>query len=320
MTSITIFGGGAFGLSLAMALSRDGAPVTLWARDQDDAKAMQSERRSGKRLPGHDLPDRLTVTSDLAGASADVSLLAIPMQSLHGFLEVNGQNLGPALVACCKGVDLKTDLGPVATITSAWPDRVAALLTGPSFAADIAIGLPTALTLATESEADGEALQSALGRPLLRLYRTTDVVGAEIGGALKNVVALAAGMAIGAGLGDSARASVIARGFAEITRYAAAKGARLETLMGLSGLGDMVLTCTSEKSRNFAAGLALGSGGDIDRTATIEGIATASAVAAETTRSGIDMPLTHAVALVAEGRMDIRAAIEALLSRPAGKE
>ena len=257
--SIAVLGSGAFGTALAIALSRNCKAVTLWGRDTDDVKEMKVNRVSGRRLPGHALPGSLTVTSDISAISAEVSLLAVPTQILSRALD---EITVPShtLIACCKGVDRKTGLGPVATIEAKRPDATAAMLTGPSFASDIAAGLPTALVLATRNEQVGEQLQSILTRPALRLYRTTDVIGAELGGALKNVVALAAGIAIGAGLGDSARASVVARGFSEMTRFAEAQGARSETLHGLSGLGDLVLTCTSEKSRNFAAGVRLGEG------------------------------------------------------------
>jgi glycerol-3-phosphate dehydrogenase (NAD(P)+) len=318
--TISVLGAGAFGTSLALALARDGASVTLWCRGADDAARMHDTRKTGRRLPGHALPDSLAVTHDTAAFRSEVCLLAVPMQQLAGFLSENSGLDGRTLVACCKGIDLKTGLGPVATIRNACPSAIAALLTGPSFAADIAQGLPTALVLASEHEAHSVTLQSLLSRPALRLYRSTDVTGAELGGALKNVVALAAGIAIGAGLGDSARASVIARGFAEMARYAAAKGARTETIQGLSGLGDLVLTCTSDKSRNFMAGYDLGRGKPVDPSTTVEGIATAQAIARSAPQSGIEMPLSQAVAAVTLGQLDIATAIETLMSRPARKE
>lgn len=316
--SIAVLGAGAFGTSLAIALARDGNPVTLWCRDPGMADMMQAERSSGPRLPGHDLPESLRVTGGPEAFAADVRLVAVPMQALAGFLvELRGEG---ALVACCKGIDRKTGLGPVATIEAGKPDVPAAILTGPSFADDIARGLPTALVLAARHEGTALGLQKALTRPALRLYRTTDVIGAEMGGALKNVIALAAGMAIGAGLGDSARASVIARGFAEMRRYATRKGAETETVQGLSGLGDLVLTCTSEKSRNFAAGVAFGQGRRPDPAATVEGLATAGALLGDAARLGLDLPLVGSVAAVVDGRLDIRGAIETLLARPVGKE
>ena len=318
--SISVLGAGAFGTALAIALSRDGTRVTLWSRDPDDAARMQESRRSGVRLPGHLLPDSLAVTTDRTAFDAAISLVAVPTQNLASFLQDHDFGNGGALIACCKGVDRVTGLGPVATIRSAHPSHTAAIATGPSFAVDIAKGLPTAIVLATERAKESRKLQSLLTRPALRLYRSTDVRGAELGGALKNVVALAAGIAVGAGLGDSARASVVARGFGELVRYAALQGARKGTLHGLSGLGDLVLTCTSEKSRNFSAGVALGQGKDVDRDTTVEGLATAPAVAASATAAGLGLPLMQATADVIEGRLDIARAVEALLSRPVGKE
>lgn len=315
--SISVLGSGAFGTALAIAFARDGAEVTLWGRDDADQKRMQTTRRSGQRLPGFDLPDSLTVTSDKGAFDAEDCLLAVPMQKLAAFLANHPQLENKTLVLCCKGIDLKTGLGPIETALARFPDAKVAMLTGPSFAVDIASGLPTALVLATLDEDVGRDLQTRLTRPALRLYRTTDTTGAEMGGALKNVVALAAGIAIGAGLGDSARASVIARGFAEMSRFALAKGARLETIQGLSGLGDLVLTCTSEKSRNFSTGVRLGQGQSIDPNETVEGIATAQAVAAT---SDIDLPILRAVAAVTLGELDIETAIKTLLARPVGKE
>lgn len=315
--SIAILGGGAFGTALALALSKNGSPVSLWTRDHQDAATMQATRTSGRALPGIALPDNLSVVTQVP--KADICLIAVPAQSVREFLETHATGLsGSALISCAKGVELGTGLGPVDVIKSLLPDAPAGCLTGPSFAVDIANGLPTALVLAMPGET--EAIQAALNRPTLRIYRTSDVIGAQLGGALKNIVALAAGIAIGAGLGDSARASVIARGFAEMTRYARLKGAETETIQGLSGLGDLVLTCTSDKSRNFAAGKLLGSGAPLDPSITVEGIATAQAVAAEAKATGADLPLTSAVAAVTQGKLDIATAIETLLARPPGKE
>ena len=318
--TISVLGAGAFGTAMAISLSRDGTPVTLWSRDTDDAKRMQSTRRSGRRLPGLGLPDSLTVTADVAACRAEICLLSIPAQQLAGFVASHAFAQGASLVSCAKGIDRSTNLGSVSTIEAAQPDVNAAILTGPGFAIDIANGLPTAIVLAARSDSHAAALQKALTRPTLRLYRSTDVAGAELGGALKNVIALGAGIAIGAGLGDSARASVIARGFAELLRYAHAKGAEKETVQGLSGLGDLVLTCTSEKSRNFTAGVDLGQGAALDGGITVEGLATAPTVARDARSMGLDLPLIQAVADVVEGRLDIPHAIETLLARPVGTE
>lgn len=318
--TISVLGAGAFGTALAISLSANG-PVTLWARDADAARSMQTARENSRRLPGARLPDGLGVTADLATAlAADTLLLAMPMQQIGGFLSAHKAALtGKSLVACAKGIDLSTGEGPTALIADLVPGATSAILTGPSFAADIARGLPTALTLACAEADAGRALQHALSTPTLRLYRTTDTAGAELGGALKNVVAIAAGVCIGAGLGESARAATITRGFAEMTRLAAAMGARPETLMGLSGLGDLTLTCTSAQSRNFRAGLALGAGEPLPQETT-EGLATAQATLPLAERLNTDVPLTRMVAALALGRITTDNAITALLARPLKEE
>lgn len=310
---IGVVGAGAFGTALAVALGREGREVRLWARDVTRLAGGQSAR-----LPGVNLPKTVSVTaeiSDLIGA--DAVLLTLPMQVLRGFLAEHPVLDGVALVACCKGVDLTTLKGPTALIEAACPNSAFAILTGPSFAADIARGLPTALTLAS---ADAEALQHLLSTPTLRLYRTTDVIGAELGGALKNVIAIAAGIVIGAGLGDSARAALMTRGYAEMTRLALALGAKAETLAGLSGFGDLVLTCTSAQSRNFRYGQALGAGERFDPTVTVEGAATAKAVSDMAKSLQIDMPITSMIAAVIDHHITLPQAISALLSRPLKQE
>lgn len=221
-------------------------------------------------------------------------------------------------MACCKGLSLETGAGPTAALAARDPHP--AILTGPSFADDIARGLPTALTLACADPARGAALQAALAAPTLRLYRSTDVVGAELGGALKNVIAIGCGAVMGAGLGASARAALMTRGFAEMVRFATAQGARAETLAGLSGLGDLTLTCTSDLSRNYRLGTALGAGAAFDRSVTVEGAATARALARRAEAEAIDMPVTAAVLALLDGRADVREAMTELLARPAKEE
>ena len=309
---IGIIGAGAFGAALAVALGRE-RPVILWGRGLAG--------REIARLPGVTLPDGVQVTADLADlAGVDALLMTLPMQALAGFLQDHGTALqGKALIACCKGVDLASGRGPVEIL--ALPGGPApAILTGPSFAADIARGLPTALTLACTDEALGERLQHALSTPVLRLYRSTDVIGAQLGGALKNVIAIAAGAVIGAGLGDSARAALMTRGYAEMQRFALARGAAAETLAGLSGFGDLVLTCTSDLSRNFRFGAALARGQKLDPSVTVEGVATARAVARLARAEGVDMPITDVVAALADGRATLADAMQALLSRPLKQE
>lgn len=315
---IGIVGAGAFGTALAVSLGRE---VSLWARDPAHVAEMVASRANEGRLPGIPLPKTVSVTahvSDLAEAAA--VLLTLPMQMLAGFLAGPGAALnGVPLVACCKGVDLASLRGPTALIRQYCPQSPAAILTGPSFAADIARGLPTALTLACNGP-EAEALQHMLSTPTLRLYRTSDTTGAELGGALKNVIAIAAGVVIGAGLGESARAALITRGFAEMQRFATAFGARAETLSGLSGLGDLVLTCTSTQSRNLRFGLAFGAGHSFDPRLTVEGVATAQAVSRLAAESAIDMPVTDMVARLIAREIPLDQAIRSLMSRSLKEE
>jgi glycerol-3-phosphate dehydrogenase (NAD(P)+) len=308
MTRLAVYGAGAFGTALALTYAAAGLDVTLWARQ--GAEAIEASRKV-PRLPDVHLPEDLRVTAD-PRIEADIALIAVPTQSVGAMMETARPGAS-ILVSCAKGVDLQTGLGPTASIRRHAPHARIAQLTGPSFAVDIAAGLPTALTLACEDDTTGSALQAVLSTPILRLYRTTDVVGAELGGALKNVVAIAAGAAIGAGLGDSARAAIIARGFAEISRVATARWAQRETLAGLSGLGDLVLTCGSEKSRNFRYGMSLATGAAFDPGTTVEGVHTARRIAADAT---VDTPITDAVAAMADGTLDFTAALDTLLARP----
>lgn len=319
---IGVAGSGAFGTALAIALGRAGHEVRLWARDSGQVARMKVERQNAARLPGANFPETISITAEIEDLSgADAVLLAVPMQALGGFLTEQGAVLqGSALVACCKGVDLHSLQGASALIASTCPGAVSAVLTGPSFAADIAHGLPTALTLASAGDAAGERLQHLLSTPVLRLYRTTDVIGAELGGALKNVVAIAAGVVMGAELGASARAALMTRGYAEMQRLALHLGARAETLAGLSGFGDLVLTCTSTQSRNLAFGMALGAGKVPDSGVTVEGAATALAAVRLADKAGIDMPITKMVAALIAGKLPLDQAIRSLMSRPLKQE
>ncbi|MBF9042718.1 NAD(P)H-dependent glycerol-3-phosphate dehydrogenase [Rhodobacterales bacterium HKCCE4037] len=301
---LDVIGGGAFGTALAIAFADAGIEVSLWARDIGGFANGESPR-----LPGHKLPESIRVTDDLSACTSDTALFALPTQTIGPFLSENRVTADVA-ISCAKGIDRATGLGP-ATLISAHIPQVAQL-TGPSFAADIAKGLPTALTIACADEPVGAHLQQVLSTPVLRLYRTTDVVGAELGGALKNVIAIAAGAVIGAGLGESARAALIARGFAEMTRYATTQGAQAETLTGLSGLGDLILTCGSEQSRNFRFGYALARGETLPEGTTVEGLHTAR----QLSDSDADTPIADVVAALADGRLDIAGALDHLLNRP----
>lgn len=318
---IGIFGAGAFGTALGMTLAAAGHPVVLWARDPQHVAAMQSTRRNDRQVAGVDFPASLNATADIADLSAcPVVLLAVPTQSLRAALRAHAPYFaGKVLVATCKGVELSTGVLPSDVVGQEVPDAQIGVLTGPSFAADIARGKPTALTLAATAEV-ADHLQAQLSTPTLRLYASDDLIGAQLGGALKNVVAIAAGVAIGAGLGESARAALMTRGYAEMVRYAIGRGAQADTLAGLSGFGDLVLTCTSDKSRNFNHGLALGAGLPTDQSKTVEGVMTAHAVAAEATRLGLDLPVTQMVSLLLHGKVTQEQAIQSLLSRPLRRE
>ena len=313
---ICVAGGGAYGTAIAIALAR-ARPVTLWMRDADTARQMAASRRS--TLLDVDLPETLEVTADPDALEADAVLLAVPAQKMRGFLaEHRGRLAGRVLVSCAKGIDTETLQGPSALIREMLPDARPAVISGPSFAADIAKGLPTALAFAIDE--GGEDLQAALSTPAFRLYLSHDIAGVELGGALKNIMAIACGATIGAGYGDSARAALMTRGFAEMTRFAVSRGARAETLAGLSGLGDLALTCTSELSRNYRAGLAIGRGAAWDTGDTIEGAATARSVARIAEAEGLDMPISTRVDAVARGEMTLEAALGTLLDRPLKSE
>ncbi len=314
---IGVVGAGAFGAALAVALAQAGRPVLLWGRSAGGL----APGAEAPRLPGVALPEGLAATDDLARlGTAEAVLLALPAQATGGFLAAQGAALPEApLALCAKGIDAQGLRLQSEIASAALPGRALAALTGPGFAGEIARGLPTALTLACPDAELGTRLQRLLSTPRMRLYLTDDLVGAQLGGALKNVVAIACGIVEGAALGHSARAALMTRGFAEMTRLAVAMGARAETLAGLSGLGDLSLTCNSPQSRNFALGRELGarraaSGG------TVEGVATARAACQLGARHGVELPIATAVADVLDGTMTIEAAMDALLARPLKEE
>ena len=282
MSTITVMGGGAFGAALAIALSD--RPVNLWMRNPGDT----ARTRITARLPNHQLPENITVVPEIP--TTGTVLLSIPTQELGTVLQNAPHLAGTTLVACCKGIDLKTGLGPKGLISSVFPSSAAAVLTGPSFANDIAAGLPTALTLACADTSIGAALQRQLSAPKLRLYLSNDTKGAELGGALKNVIAIACGAAIGAGFGDSARAAIMTRGFREMVTLGTALGAQSKTFSGLSGLGDLSLTCMSAGSRNFRFGLSLGLHEPFAEHTTVEGAVTATAAATSAAIMGLTCP------------------------------
>ena len=319
--TIAVIGAGAFGTALACALADAGNEVYLWSRSAQQAKT-SAATRTAPRLPDITLPKGISPISNLTtAADAKIVLLAVPAQKTAKFLAKHAAQLPNApLVLCAKGIDLQSfQLQSDIAATHA-PDHSVAVLTGPGFATEIARGLPTALTLACEDAALGKSLQRQLSTDRLRLYLSTDAIGAQLGGALKNVIAIGAGIVIGAKLGESARAALMTRGFAEMRRLGTAMGGVDETFSGLSGLGDLTLTCGSTMSRNFAQGLAIGSGEIKSSGKTVEGVATAQAACTLAERHGIEMPVAQVVAAILSRKITVDEAIDALLSRPLKQE
>jgi glycerol-3-phosphate dehydrogenase (NAD(P)+) len=318
---IAVMGGGAWGAALANAAARAGREVALIPRTPDAVAAMRASRES-PRLPGVRLDERIAVTDDSAElGAADAVLLAVPAQSLRTAAGALARTIRPGtpVIACAKGIERGTRKFMTEVIAECVPEAVPAILSGPSFATDVARGLPTAVTLAARERKIAEALARALGSPTFRPYHTTDVRGVEIGGAAKNVLAIGAGIVAGRGLGASAAAALTTRGFAELMRFGKAYGARSETLTGLSGLGDLILTCSSPQSRNFSLGIAIGKGEAPAAAAhgtLAEGAFTASVLIDMATEQAIDMPVAAAVAAVLDGTLDVDTATEALLTRP----
>jgi len=316
MNDVSVVGAGAWGIALAIQAARAGARVLLWARDPLRAAEL-AEQRESPRLPGVRLPEQVAVTHDL-GRAGGVVLLAVPMQHQRAVLAA--LPLGNARLAiCAKGFETGTHLLPLEVVQSVRPGTRAAVLTGPNFAHEVAAGLPAAAVVAATQPEMREPVIAALATPAFRLYGNDDPIGAQVGGAAKNVIAIAAGAVIGAGLGENARAALITRGLAELARLAITLGGRRETVMGLSGLGDLLLTCTGTASRNYSLGLALGRGEKLAdvlaaRSAVTEGVATAPALVARA--ADTDLPICTAVAAMLEGRTSLQGAISGLLARP----
>jgi glycerol-3-phosphate dehydrogenase (NAD(P)+) len=314
---IAVVGAGAWGTALANCVARAGRDVTLWARDAAMAARLTTTREN-PRLPGLQLDQRVAATGAIADVTqAEAVLLAVPAQDARTAALALAPHVKPdvPVIACAKGIERGTHRFMTEIIAETISGALPAILSGPSFATDVARGLPTAVTLACADEAIAAALARALGSPTFRPYHATDVRGVEIGGAAKNVLAIAAGIVQGRGLGASATAALVTRGFAELTRFGRALGARSETLTGLSGLGDLILTCSSPQSRNFSLGIALGEG----RTGEgklAEGAFTARALVELAIEKGIEMPIATAVAAVIDETLSVDQAIEGLLTRP----
>lgn len=322
LTTIGVIGGGAWGTALANAAAVAGRNVVLWMRDAAQSERLQATRINARYLPGIRLHARVKASalpSELSAAGA--ILLVTPAQTVRGTIERFSPVLAAdaPLVICAKGIERGTGQFLTDVAAAVRPNAPVAILSGPSFAEDVARGLPTAVTLAAREAPVAAALAAALSGPSFRLYHGTDVRGVEIGGAAKNVLAIACGIVQGRGLGESAKAALIARGFAELMRFARAYGGLPETLMGLSGLGDLVLTCGSAQSRNFAFGERLGRGAAVAEASggkLAEGAFTATVLVDLARAKRIDMPIAEAVDALVAGRLTVDGAIEALMTRP----
>ena len=320
--SICVVGAGAWGTALAATFARagpgTGASVTLWGRDAETVAAIEAGTNP-RYLPGIDLPP-IRATTDLASAldGADIVLLVIPVAATRAIVPdvLAEMEEGATIICCSKGIDPERGETPAAIVRGHAPEASVAVLSGPSFAADVARGLPTAVTLAADDREEALRLAGRLSNPTLRLYAHDDPPGAELGGALKNVLALAVGVARGLELGASAEAALIARGFSELTRIATALGARRETLTGLSGLGDLVLSCSSPQSRNFRYGMTLGQGGDTTGLELAEGVRTASTAARISRERGLDCAIVEGVDRLLRGDVEPHALVHELLERP----
>lgn len=322
--NVSIVGAGAWGTALAQTLVQSGKSVTIWAREADVAADINERHVNRTFLPGVPLDLGVRATETLREATrADVILLVVPAQHLRSVATELARDLTPGqpVVICAKGIEQVSGklMGEIAG--EVLPQALLAVLSGPSFAADVVRGLPAALTLACRPETAGKALVAGLSSRQMRLYWTSDVVGAELGGSVKNVLAIAAGIVAGRELGASAHAALVTRGFAELRRFAEAYGARSETLMGLSGLGDLILTCGSPQSRNMSLGRALAEGQPLSeilgsRSSVTEGVYTAAAVVKLARAKNIDMPIAEAVHAIVEGQISVDDAIAGLMQRP----
>lgn len=326
---IAVMGAGAWGTALALTALRAGRSCALWVRERNVARAIAQDGENKTFLPGHPIPRALRVAADPAAvlAGADVVLLVVPSQFLRAVCRSMAGDLaaGVPVVICTKGIEGGSGRLPAEIVAQEWPGHPLAVLSGPSFAGEVAAGLPTAVTVASAETGLAERLAHTLATPSFRPYIGDDMVGVEVGGAVKNVLAIACGIATGLGYGANARAALITRGLAEIKRLTVALGGRRETVSGLSGMGDLTLTCSSEQSRNMAFGKGLGEGTSVEallanRASVVEGAVNAVSVTDLARRLGVEMPLCEAVRAIVHDRVAIDDAIAALLDRPLTRE
>ena len=322
--NIAVLGGGAWGTALAVVACRAGHAGRLWARDEATVRAIGRTGENGRYLPGIRIDPAIAATSDAAGAlgGADIVLAALPAQQMRAALGGVGHAVpaGAPVVLCAKGIEQAGGALLSAIVGEVLPGCPVAALSGPSFAADGARGLPTAVVVAARERALADRLARSLSSETFRCYSTDDLTGVEVAGALKNVLAIAAGTVIGAGLGASAQAAMVTRGFVELRRMAASFGARPETLMGLSGFGDLMLTCSTPQSRNFSYGLALGRGEPLEGRPLAEGVATAAIAARIARERGIAAPIIEAVDHLLDRTLTIGEAVSTLMTRPLRSE
>ena len=316
-----VIGGGAWGTALAQIGASSGRDTLLWAREPEVVEAINSSHENTAFLAGQKLSAAVRATGELSDlAECDAWLVVTPAQHMRSVLEA-APALGRPLVLCSKGIEERSGAMLHRVASEAAPGAPIAVLSGPTFAHEVAAGLPTAVTLAAEDQSLAEALRDRIAQPTFRVYLSDDVAGAEIGGAVKNVLSIGCGVVDGKGLGQNARAALIARGFAEMTRFGLANGARRETLVGLSGLGDLVLTCSSTSSRNFSLGKGIGEGRSpaelmSDRRTVAEGAFTAPVLARLANEMGIDMPVVAAVDKLLSGQANVDQVLQELLARP----
>lgn len=322
---VGIIGGGAWGTALAAVMAQIHDHVLIWAREEDVVQSVNDRHENTMFLSGTPLSPKIEATSDLTHmGDCEALMIVTPAQHVRATLAALPETQAP-LILCAKGIEADTQMLVSDVAAHVRPGNPLAVLSGPTFAHEVASGKPTAVTLATTNQALGSVLMRQIATSTFRPYWSDDVVGAEIGGAVKNVLAIACGVVDGAGLGLNARAALIARGFAEMQRYGLARGAKTETLAGLSGLGDLVLTCSSENSRNFSLGRGLGQGqasGSLiaDRKTVAEGAFTAPVLLKSATALGVEMPIVSAVCALLAGLATVEAVVADLLARPLKSE
>lgn len=320
---ITVLGAGSWGTALSCVMARQGHITTLWGRDETTIQEINSSHLNSNYLPKISLDKNIRGTTNFSEAVADsqIILIVTPAQTISHIAEqLKAEKTDASLVLCAKGIDKQTGLLPAQTLSNARPNSLIAALSGPSFSTDVARGLPTAVTLAAENIEDAQTLSHELSDPAFRLYANDDLLGVELGGALKNVIALAIGVCRGMQLGASAEAALIARGFSELNRLATQLGANPQTLTGLSGLGDLVLTCSSTQSRNFSYGVEMGKGNDISNLPLAEGAHTAAIANKIANDNNIECPIIETISKLVARTINSKQAVELLMTRPLKQE